>query len=307
LPPPASPSRVSRSASPLRQASVPVRSARKTSGAGGIVFSLFTLLIIGATAYGWVNRDALGLTPEQGAGYWLGIAGMSCVGLLLIYPLRKRAPKLAFIGSVPAWFHLHMALGLLAPILILYHATFRTGSVNAQIALTAMLIVAGSGVVGRLIYVRVHKGLTGQKREVRSLALEAAQLRQTFMKDFAQVADIAESLESTLRVAPTNVFSALAYALGASSRISRAQNQMLKAIRRGSTVVSSRGSIGLRSGVLLRKNASALVREYCRTLKGASYLTFFERLFSLWHVMHLPLFALMVVAAVIHVVAVHLY
>lgn len=286
---------------------VATRSNRRPARSGGWGFGLFAAVVVLAVGAGWVWRDALGLTPEKGAGYWLGIAGMSCVGLLLIYPIRKRLPKLGFIGSVPAWFHLHMALGLLAPTLILYHATFRTGSMNAQIALISMLIVAGSGVVGRLIYVRVHRGLTGQKKEVRSLAMEAAGLKDTLAKDFVQVSDIAAALEKTLHQPRSSVISALAYAIGASSRISRAEQQMLSAIRRGMRDVSTRWALGKDAGRRLQRESSALVRTYCETLRKASYLTFFERLFALWHVMHLPLFVLMLVAAVIHVVAVHLY
>ena len=33
----------------------------------------------------------------------------------------------------------------------------------------------------------------------------------------------------------------------------------------------------------------------------------FERLFSLWHALHLPLFLMLLIAGVVHVVAVHLY
>ena len=40
--------------------------------------------------------------------------------------------------------------------------------------------------------------------------------------------------------------------------------------------------------------------------KTAAFV-FYERLFALWHVLHLPLFAILVFAAVLHVVAVHLY
>jgi hypothetical protein len=262
------------------------------------------LLAVGA---GWIWRESLALTPEEGAGYWLGIAGMSCIGLLLVYPIRKRLPKLGFIGPVPVWFHLHMALGLLAPTLILYHATFRTGSMNAQIALVAMLIVAGSGVVGRLIYVRVHRGLTGQKNEARSLAIEAAGLKDTLAVDFAQVSAIAVSLEKTLHQPRSSVISALAYAIGASSRIAVAERQMLSAIRRGMRDINSRWGLRKDASRRLQRQSTALVRSYCETHRKAAYLTFFERLFALWHVMHLPLFVLMLVAAVIHVVAVHLY
>jgi hypothetical protein len=33
----------------------------------------------------------------------------------------------------------------------------------------------------------------------------------------------------------------------------------------------------------------------------------FERLFSLWHALHMPLFVMLVIAGVVHVIAVHLY
>ena len=108
-------------------------------------FPIFLLLVIAVVGGGWVFREELRIESESGFGYWLGVAGLSCVGVLLIYPLRKRIPGLGFIGSIPAWFHFHMSLGLLAPALILFHAGFRIGSVNAAIALASMLVVAGSG------------------------------------------------------------------------------------------------------------------------------------------------------------------
>ena len=122
-------------------------------------FPVFFLMIAALIAGGWIFKDQLTIEAEEGIGYWLGIAGVSCVGLLLLYPVRKRIPGLRFIGSVPAWFHLHMALGLVAPTLILYHAGFRTGSVNAAVALVSMLVVAGSGLLGRMLYVRIHRTL----------------------------------------------------------------------------------------------------------------------------------------------------
>ncbi len=33
----------------------------------------------------------------------------------------------------------------------------------------------------------------------------------------------------------------------------------------------------------------------------------FERLFSLWHALHMPLFMMLLIAGVVHVVAVHVY
>lgn len=271
------------------------------------VFPLFLGAIAVSLGVGWMFRDQIGIESEAGVGYWLGVAGLSCVGLLLIYPLRKRLPKLALIGSVPAWFHLHMSLGLLAPALILFHAGFRTGSVNALVALVSMLVVAGSGVLGRMLYVRIHRGLTGAQAEARTMAADAAVLRQTMVRDFTEVANISEALEATLRIPPANVFSAFFYAITASQRIARAQVRMLKSLRRGASRIVVGGPSGRNAARRLKRDGSILVKTYCKTLRQAAFLTFFERLFALWHIMHLPLFFLMLVAAFIHVVAVHLY
>lgn len=284
-----------------------VRVAEKRSHSRGWSFTLYSVLLLVALALGWRYRDQLQFEADYGAGYWLGVAGISCVGLLLIYPVRKRIPKLAFIGSVPVWFHLHMALGLLAPVLILFHSRFETGSVNARVALIAMLIVAGSGIVGRVLYVRIHRGLTGQKNEARIMAAEAALLSKTLIEDFSEVAEIAGELEQGLHARQSGVVGAFSYAIGASNRISIARGKMLAAVRRGSKILASEGGFRGRAAGELRRQSRRLVRTYCRTLKRAAYLTVFERLFSLWHVMHLPLFVLMIIAAVIHVVAVHLY
>jgi hypothetical protein len=40
--------------------------------------------------------------------------------------------------------------------------------------------------------------------------------------------------------------------------------------------------------------------------KFAQFLMF-ERLFSIWHVVHYPLFVVLVVAVIVHIVAVHMY
>ena len=270
------------------------------------VFPLYLTLIAAALAFGVVFKDQLKIEAEVGIGYWLGIAGVACVGLLLLYPVRKRYPKLGFLGSVPSWFHLHMALGILAPTFILFHAGFRTGSVNASVALVTMLIVAGSGLFGRALYVRIHRDLKGKKAEVKAMAQDTALLRQTLCRDFSEVADITERLEKSLHKPRPNVFHALGYALATSARITGARRQMLRALARGAKRMGSapRGKVAARR---LRRDGALLVRTYCHELRHTAFLTFFERLFALWHIMHMPLFFLMLVAAGIHIVAVHFY
>ena len=93
--------------------------------------------------------------------------------ILLAYPIRKRMrPARKAVGSVGFWFRLHMLLGLLGPLAILYHARFSWGALNSAFALGSMIVVASSGLVGRYFYSRVHRGYSGRKLELRALKQE---------------------------------------------------------------------------------------------------------------------------------------
>jgi len=55
---------------------------------------------------------------------------------------------------------------------------------------------------------------------------------------------------------------------------------------------------------------TALLRTIDATLQAAqraAQFTTYERLFSLWHVIHIPFMCMLVITAVVHVVAVHVY
>jgi hypothetical protein len=52
---------------------------------------------------------------------------------------------------------------------------------------------------------------------------------------------------------------------------------------------------------------TSLLRLFSLALQKAAALAFYSRLFALWHMMHLPLFFLLIVTALTHIVAVHLY
>ncbi|MEZ5946914.1 MAG: hypothetical protein R3C04_08725 [Hyphomonas sp.] len=256
-----------------------------------------------ALILGWKFREELPWTAEHGLGYWLGIAGLSCVGLLLLYPLRKRAPALAVFGTVPTWFRIHMFLGALAPVLILFHARFSVSSANANVALTCMLIVAGSGVIGRFLYVRIYRGVAGRKQEARRLLAEAEVYRSRLNEHFAAAVDYAQELEDVIGAKHRGFFSTLFHAIAESQRISNTQSQMIRAIRQGSRMLPG----SRREQKREQLEAVRLARSYCETLRAVAQLSVFERLFSLWHVVHLPLFFLMLLAAAIHVLAVHQY
>jgi len=57
----------------------------------------------------------------------------------------------------------------------------------------------------------------------------------------------------------------------------------------------------------LRKTSTLYIRNFVRLTGRVAQFTLCERMFSAWHVLHMPLFFMMVVSALIHVLAVHMY
>src|SRR5262245_56094579 len=294
---------------------VPPRAPPKASGNALTLRSRlpslgFAIVVAAALTYGWQMRDEGHLTPESGLGYWLGILGASAMLLLLGYPLRKRLTGLQLLGSVTGWFRLHMMLGVIGPALILLHANFKLGSLNSNVALLAMLTVASSGLIGRYLYGRIHRGLYGRRAHIAELHAEVAALKDAIEGELSLPADFlaaldqhAERTRSRRSGALSSLFALLRLRLasiGLNSRLSRIAEQHIgtEAKRLGwSWRLRRRHSMAMRT----------LLGRYLAAVNKSAAFVFYERLFGLWHVLHLPLFAILLVAAVIHVVAVHLY
>lgn len=92
-------------------------------------------------------------------GYSLGIIGTALVVISQFYSLRKREVAIQK-GSIKTWLKLHTYFGLLGPLLVLLHAglpfefkyaaLFNAGT--AGLSTYLMIIVVGSGFIGRYLY-----------------------------------------------------------------------------------------------------------------------------------------------------------
>lgn len=245
------------------------------------------------------------LTPQHGLGYGLGIFGGSLMLLVLVYPFRKRMPSLAAIGSVPLWFRLHMVLGIAGPLAILYHSNFSLGATNSNVALVCMLVVAGSGLVGRYLYARIHHGLYGRRATLRDLVGDAEGLRQHSgaLRVLPGLMGEVEQAEARIgKPAPT-----LIRPLLAALRQRRETERMQRLVQHAIAMAAAR-SVAL-SGQRERFTFTAC-RYVDSRLTAARRVAEFEaceRLFAAWHILHLPLYVMLVIVGIVHVIAVHVY
>ena len=138
---------------------------------------LWYLAVALALSVGWIASEQQFIQPEAGLGYWFGIAGTTCMAVLLIYPLRKRVKALQNLGPVRHWFRFHMFLGVIGPVLIVFHSNFNLGSTNSRVALFSTVIVALSGLMGRYFYAKLHMGLYGRRTSIVNLRSNIDELR----------------------------------------------------------------------------------------------------------------------------------
>ncbi len=267
-------------------------------------FSVIALLVWGYNAH--LERY---ITPTRGFGYALGITGGSLMLLLLMYPARKRAQWLHFIGGVPIWSRIHMTLGIVGPLLILFHSNFSLGATNSNVALFCMLAVSGSGLIGRYIYSRVYGDWHDHKA-----TLEELQARAELLRNQSQIVTLLprylvaiEHEEQRLFRAPKTPFGALLQPVTMGVRAMLARWRLKKQIHE---MVSEAVRLSPRLATHApRLNASATIYASRRldAVRRVREHGFYVKLFSLWHVAHVPFFIMTLVAGTVHVISVSVY
>lgn len=273
--------------------------ARYLTGSPRAAFRVFALLVATAMLWAWWVRDHRYLEAESGAGYALGIIGASLMVILLLYPLRKRLRFMRGWLNIKSWFRLHMMLGVLGPLCILLHCNFQLGSTNSNVALVSMLLVAGSGLVGRYLYGKFHFGLYGQQVGLQQLKTDLDYIYEQYENSL-----LAESQRQELRalyegcseiIASQREQVSIRQLLVQRRRLRRMTRQALSSAALDDATASAHRQLGES-----RRALAALLDK----LAG---LRLFERLFGLWHIVHIPVFLLMVVTATVHIFVVHWY
>jgi hypothetical protein len=264
---------------------------------------LLTVVILTA---GWMLPLRDYITPRSGLGYWLGIIGGSLMILLLIYPLRKRVRAFAFLGSARIWFQIHMVMGVAGPLAILYHCTYRMGATNSNVALWSMIIVASSGLVGRYLYSRIHFGLYGSRANLDEIHFQASKIRLEgtgagrLLPGFAEKLDAAEkSIFFSMPGIPSAVSALMLWLWAGLSIRLFISRSLAKAAQQSKTIAEQKDK--------LRLAASRYAAARLATARRVAEFQSCEKLFGLWHLLHLPLFGMLLVAGIIHVFAVNLY
>ena len=146
----------------------------------GILLTLIYGAALRFVAYLAVEGSDYYLTPlierPRHAGYWqlkpggsrglaYGIVGSSMMVLMLVYTMRKRIPPLRRLGSLSGWLDFHIFCGIIGPLLVVLHSSFKVGGLVA-LSFWSMVLVALSGFIGRYLYVQFPRRRSGDELDL---------------------------------------------------------------------------------------------------------------------------------------------
>jgi hypothetical protein len=285
-----------------------VRAWRKTFG---FLLKLTFISLIALLAYlAQLNRTEAIWTAENGWGYGFGITGGVLMLLLLVYPLSKHWKPLTRHLSVKFWFKLHMAFGLLGPVLIFMHSSYQLGSMNSRVAFFCMLIVATSGLFGRYFYSRIHHGLYGKKATFESLRADSVELN----KQLGPIFELKPKFKGLLRdhetralEIPSGLHRILFHWLVTRLRAARLYPTLARGLDAKLLAMAQQKGWEHQELKLNRHYLHETLILHKKLIRQTQELHFYERLFAVWHLLHLPLFMMLIITGFVHVYAVHAY
>ncbi|MFK7845325.1 MAG: hypothetical protein AB8G77_08495 [Rhodothermales bacterium] len=226
--------------------------------------------------------------PSGFLGQGLGILGtlMMLVGVVS-YMVRKRWAFLQRFGKLRNWLTFHIFLCTLGPFLVLLHTTFKFGNI-ASISFWSMAVVVGSGVFGRYVYVRIPKTVNGQFLSPQVIRQAQSNLVQRLSGLTKLPVAFIESLTASTKPS-SSIFRAVLQSMTFEFR-----KRSMKRTFESSLAQNGVDPEGLKVAVpLLMNNAQLQIR--------AQVMQPFIRAFGYWHVLHIPLALVMLVALIIHI------
>jgi hypothetical protein len=261
-------------------------------------------------AYYWSSPEQRALSPKHaylkpsGAiGLRLGMFGVLLFFVIFLYPLRKKWAWLGRQGNSKRWLDFHVLLGLLAPVVVTFHSSFKFSGI-AGVAYWIMIVVALSGVVGRYIYAQIPRSLNSaelslQEAQEQSLRM-TTQLKNTGILSSRDIDGLLH-LPDMRKMASTSLLGALGrmllFDLLFPLRIWRLRQKMLWSKRRWWSLVG----FGRGQNIVLER-AISMAREQTLLTKKILFLSKSHRMLHLWHIIHRPFSYSFAVLASIHVI-----
>jgi len=267
--------------------------------AASIVVIVGVLWGLGGWQYYWTAEDVRAYTDHHrllrasgAVGRALGVTGLSLMLVMHGYTLRKRIRWMRRLGSVTTWLEFHIFCGVLGPVLITLHTSFKFNGL-VSVAYWSMVLVVASGFVGRYLYVRIPRSIRGRELSRDEVSAKARELKNELMLQGLSPG-IVERIETFEISEEANIENGGTWA-GLLFGGIRTRHRLSRLARSVQTVSTDRR---------LARATIRLIADRTSLLRRIAYLEKTRRLFELWHVYHKPLAVVAAVIVILHVAVV---
>lgn len=226
-------------------------------------------------------------------GHGFGVIGSVMMTLMLLYSVRKRTNWFGKWGALSRWLDVHIYLGIMGPLLVILHTTFKLNGIVA-VSFWSMIAVSGSGILGRYLYLQIPRNRRGDElslKEIESLDQEFSEelTRELGLKNgkLARLQEIA-GVQNVNKDAGlfSLLLGMLRFDLFSFFRKYRQQRMLRKEFQLDSQQLKAAIEILHRKQLLERR---------------ILLLNHVQRLFHYWHVFHKPFAILMFLIMILHI------
>lgn len=228
------------------------------------------------------------LRPSGRVGHLFGIGGFLLMTVPVLYSIRKKVRSLRSVGSMKTWLEVHIFCGIVGPVLVTFHTSFRFNGV-VSVAYWSMVAVTLSGFVGRYLYVRIPRSIRGLELTRNELDARAEELSERLLSAQLPPALVTAIAAFEHRAVPADASPSIVGLFFGELRVHREMNVLRRDIEDAGV-----------SAELLHEIVD-VVSERASLLRHGAYLSVTKSLFDVWHVFHMPLVYVMFGIVVLHV------
>ncbi len=271
-----------------------------------IILTLMTLMVTGVVVWAIVNGGDYYVTsklsrphhpshdlwkPGGNIGHGLGIMGGSMMIIMFVYSLRKRVKFFRKWGKLPTWLNYHIFMGIAGPILVTFHTALKFGGL-VSISYWSMVAVALSGFIGRYIYIKIPRHVSGIEFSREEFKARIEKLTDEFKEEFKLSDDdlqLIHDLSGADQIRKRGMLGIFTlFAVDISGWIKW---------RRFLKLLAERGSIPKGKMTAFRKQ----IRAFIKMNRQIAFWNAAHKLFHYWHVIHKPFAYTMIVIMFIHI------
>jgi hypothetical protein len=239
------------------------------------------------------HEDYRQLRPAGMTGHTLGVIGSTFMIFMLSYSLRKRAKFLRNIGRLSHWLDIHIYFGIMGPLLIVLHTSFKVQGLVA-VSFWSMVAVAASGIFGRYLYLQLPRNIQGDEVSAKELEDEIRRYTGRLRNELKLDESVISRLEKrdTFQIKEEDGAFKVLFLLLKEDAL-----RPLRFKRRRQDYAELKGIPPRTRGEIIRiSHKKALMTRRILLLNRV------QQLFHYWHVIHKPFAIIMYTIMIIHIV-----